>query len=76
MSTPIHFCHPGKPWQRPSKEHTNGLRRDYLPKGTNLRRFTEQDLQRVGDELNRRPRKARQWDTLHDPFNALKEPSA
>lgn len=54
---PLYFCRAGRPWERASNENTNGLLRDYFPKGTNLRVHTVDDLKRVGEELNRRPRK-------------------
>ena len=68
---PVFFCHAGMPWQRPSNENTNGLLRDYFPKGTNLRVYTAADLARVSNELNRRPRKTLGWQTPHDLFATL-----
>lgn len=47
---PVYFCHRGSPWQRPSNANTNGLLRDYFPKGTNLRVHTAADL--AGSALN------------------------
>ena len=52
---PVYFCHPGRPWQRPSNENSNGLLRDYCPKATDLRVHAAADLERVAEELNRRP---------------------
>jgi len=71
-SMPVFFCHRGSPWQRPSNENTNGLLRDYFPKGTNLRVHTAADLARVGAELNHRPRKTLDWQTPHDLFATLR----
>ena len=53
----VYFCQPHSPWQRGTNENTNGLLRDYFPKGTNLAIHPAQRLQQVQDELNNRPRK-------------------
>lgn len=60
---PVYFCDPASPWQRGSNENTNGLLRQYFPKGTDLSAYGPLDLEMVAQKLNRRPRKTLGWDS-------------
>ena len=59
----VYFCDPHSPWQRPSNENTNGLLRQYFPKGTDLTRWSAGEIAAVATTLNQRPRKVLGWRT-------------
>jgi transposase, IS30 family len=69
-SLEIYFCDPHSPWQRGSNENTNGLLRQYFPKGTSLAGYSKEHLEAAAAQLNSRPRKTLGWKT---PAQALQE---
>lgn len=67
----VYFTHPYSPWERPTNENTNGLLRDYFPKGTDLSLHSKRHLKKVQRELNERPRKVLDVRTPKEVFNEL-----
>jgi IS30 family transposase len=67
----VYFCDPQSPWQRGTNENTNGLLRQYFPKGADLSRFSQAHLNRVALQLNQRPRKTLSYRTPADKLSEL-----
>jgi IS30 family transposase len=67
--TPIYFCDPHSPWQRPTVENNNGILRRWLPKGTDLSRHSQTDLDRITYLINHMPRPTHQWRSAADLYH-------
>ena len=67
-----YFCHPYSSWERGLNEYTNGLIRQYIPKGTSFENITPEYIKMIEDKLNNRPRKSLNWKTPNEVFYAEK----
>ena len=71
MRLPVYFADPGRPRQRSRNENTNGLIRQYIPKGANLRKISAAKVRRIEQRLNHRPRKTLGYLTPHEVLFAI-----
>jgi IS30 family transposase len=72
LNMPVYFCSPYSPWQRGSNENTNGLIRQYLPKGMDLSTVTPQQLRRIESSINNRPRRMFAYNCAQEVFDTLR----
>ena len=69
----VYFAHPHSPWERGTNENTNGLLRDFYPKGTNFNRLKYNDIKYTQRLFNERPRKILDWESPQEVFGRLLE---
>lgn len=67
----VYFAHPASPWERGTNENTNGMIRQFFPKGMDFSKISRREVKRVQHLLNGRPRKVLNWSTPHEVFNSL-----
>lgn len=67
----VYFCDPHSPWQRAGCENTNGLLRDYLPKGMDMTDLTQAELDKIAFQMNERPRKTLNWRTPNEVWKGI-----
>ena len=68
---PFYFCQPHHPWQKPTVENTNGLIREFFPKGTDFTRVTDEEMQEVFEKINDRPRKVLGFRTANEVYREM-----
>ena len=69
LGTKIYFTHPYSSWERPQNERHNGLLRDYIPKGTSIEHYSDEDVLNMTDMLNQRPRRILGYHTPTELFD-------
>ena len=69
LGTKMYFTHPYSSWERPQNERHNGLLRDFIPKGMSIERFSDEDILKIADMLNQRPRRVLGYHTPDELFD-------
>jgi IS30 family transposase len=67
----FYFCDPHHPWQKPTVENTNGLLREFFPKGTDFGKVTDEEVQHAVDLINGRPRKVLKYRTANEVYREM-----
>lgn len=68
---PFYFCQPHHPWQKPTVKNTNGLVREFFPKGTDFSRVTDEEVQEAFEKINDRPRKVLGFRTANEVYREM-----
>ena len=71
LGTKVYFAHPYSSWERPQNERHNGLLREFIPKGTSIERYTDDDILDMADTLNQRPRRILDYHSPTELFEAF-----
>ena len=71
LGTKVYFAHPYSSWERPQNERHNGLLREFIPKGTSIEQYTDDDILDMADILNQRPRRILDYHSPADLFEAF-----
>ena len=71
LGTKVYFAHPYSSWERPQNEHHNGILRQYIPKGTGIDGYRDEDILNIADEINSRPRRVLDYQTPAELFNTF-----
>ncbi len=71
LGTKVYFAHPYSSWERPQNERHNGILRQYIPKGTDIDGYSDEDILNIADEINSRPRRTLGYQTPAELFNTF-----
>lgn len=71
LGTKVYFAHPYSSWERPQNERHNGILRQYIPKGTDIDGYSDEDILSIADEINSRPRRVLGYQTPVELFSTF-----